>query len=226
MTGKNDGILVLVYHFRFVHYADERKIRHQPAGTAAERTGQAPKNDYAAGRNRSGKTAGRKRRRGKTNRPSASAASAAGGRNFRSLAAKTAAPPSNSRQRRRRQHYFSRSEADHLDCRFCRCPRLFLFYPLFDRKRPARSRRAADGRNPRRAAPYRRRLPAALQAKCRQPSKNRRSPARRRHCRSLLCRICSGKNLSAGAGKRFFRADVRYHRRFHRPYPYRRPFWH
>lgn len=55
MTGKNDGILVLVYHFRFVHYADERKIRHQPAGTAAERTGQAPKNDYAAGRNRSGK---------------------------------------------------------------------------------------------------------------------------------------------------------------------------
>lgn len=32
--------------------------------------------------------------------------------------------------------------------------------------------------NPRRAAPYRRRLPAALQAKRRQPSANRRSPAR------------------------------------------------
>lgn len=78
------------------------------------------------------------------------------------LPQKTAAPPSNFRPRRRRQHYFSRSEADHLDCRFCRRPRLFLFYPLFDRKRPARSRRAADGRNPRRAAPYRRRLPAAL----------------------------------------------------------------
>lgn len=98
----------------------------------------------------------------------------------------------------------------------------FYFIRYSDRKRPARSRRAADGRNPRRAAPYRRRLPAALQAKRRQPSANRRSPARRRHCRPLLCRICSGKNLSTGAGKRFFRADVRHHRRFHRPYPYRR----
>ena len=48
---------------------------------------------------------------------------------------KPAAAPQPSKRKR---HYLPGTETDHLDCRFCRRPRLFLLCTLFDRKRPSR----------------------------------------------------------------------------------------